>query len=162
VGERSIFSSNEIAFLKELNKQKVKFMVVGAAAAALQGAPIVTQDVDLWFNDLNDPGLKKALKKVGGTLVPPIGLNPPMFAGENVRLFDIVTFMHGLEVFSKEMKNTIDVDLGTTSVKVLKLERIIKSKEAVGRQKDKLILPVLKDALNTIQQVNELRKEKKE
>lgn len=161
MAENSIFSSKEITFLKELNKQKVKFILVGAAAAALQGAPIVTQDVDLWFNDLNDPGLKKALKKVGGTLVPQIGLNPPMFAGESVRLFDIVIFMHGLEVFSKEMNNTIEIDLGTTSVKVLKLERIIKSKETVNRPKDKLMLPVLKDVLKTIQQLKELRKEKK-
>jgi hypothetical protein len=28
--------------------------------AALQGAPVVTQDVDLWFEDLGDPGIREA------------------------------------------------------------------------------------------------------
>ena len=35
---------------------------------------------------------------------------------------------------------------------VLKLERIIASKKATGREKDKLVLKVLSDALKTIQE----------
>jgi hypothetical protein len=38
--------------------------VVGWSAAALQGAPVVTQDVDLWFEDLNDPRIGEALRDV--------------------------------------------------------------------------------------------------
>lgn len=125
-------------------------MIVGAAAGALQGAPIVTQDIDLWFKDLADPGLKRALAKVGGVIVPPVGLHPPTFAGGAVELFDIVLTMHGLGTFDEEMEHTILVDLGRLPVRVLSLDRIIKSKEAVGRPKDVLTLPVLKDALATI------------
>jgi hypothetical protein len=29
-------------------KRKAPFMVLGLSAATLQGAPVVTQDVDLW------------------------------------------------------------------------------------------------------------------
>jgi len=125
-------------------------MIVGAAAAGLQGAPIVTQDIDLWFKDLKDPGIKAALAKVGGTFVPTIGLRPPTFAGEAVELFDVVLTMHGLGTFDEEQTHSILVDLGRLSVRILALDRIIKSKEAVGRPKDTLILPVLKDALATI------------
>jgi hypothetical protein len=42
VAKKTIFTGKEISFLKELQKQGVEFMIVGAAAAALQGAPIVT------------------------------------------------------------------------------------------------------------------------
>ena len=31
----------------------------------------MTQDVDLWFRDLEDPGVARALKKVKGSYVPP-------------------------------------------------------------------------------------------
>lgn len=146
-----IFTDREIAFLKELVKHKVKFMIVGLSAAALQGAPVVTQDIDIWFNDINDPGIRKSLKKVGGIFVPSIGENPPMLAGASVKLFDIVLTMHGLNEFSREYKNTIEVQIGNYTIKALKLERIIKSKETIKRPKDLLVLPVLKDVLKTIE-----------
>lgn len=150
MGKDLIFSEQEAEFLRELVRRKVDFMIVGLAAAALQGAPVVTQDVGLWFDELDDPGIREALKKVKGTFVPSIALNSPMFAGPAVRLFDIVTHMHGLDEFSVECKNTINVPLGRVKVMVLKLERIIASKQATGRKKDKLVLPVLEDALKTV------------
>jgi hypothetical protein len=51
--------------LGSLLRHKIRFMVVGLSAAALQGAPVVTEDVDLWFENLNDPKLMPALVKVG-------------------------------------------------------------------------------------------------
>lgn len=150
MAEKAIFTGKEVSFLKELHKRGVDYMIVGAAAAALQGAPIVTQDIDLWFKDLSDPGLKKAVAKVGGAIVPSIGLHPPTFAGGAVELFDIVLTMHGLGAFDEEIKSSILVDLGDLPVRILALDRIIKSKEAVGRPKDVLTLPVLRDALATI------------
>jgi hypothetical protein len=151
VAEKAIFTGKEVSFLKELQKQGVDYMIVGAAAAALQGAPIVTQDIDLWFKDLSDPGLRKAVAKVGGAIVPSFGLHPPTFAGGAVELFDIVLTMHGLGRFDEETKNSILIDLGGLAVRILALDRIIKSKETVGRPKDILTLPALKDALATIQ-----------
>jgi hypothetical protein len=137
-------------FLKELVRQKVEFMIVGLSAAALQGAPVVTQDIDLWFRTLPDPGLEKALKKVRGAYVPPTARNAPMFAGNGIELFDIVLTMDGLGKFDEEKKHTIKVPLGRIKVLVLKLERIIASKKAAGREKDRLVLKVLSDALQTI------------
>lgn len=150
MAENAIFTDKEVSFLKELHKRGVDYMIVGAAAAALQGAPIVTQDIDLWFRDPADPALRKAVTKVGGVIVPAIGLHPPTFAGGAVELFDIVLTMHGLGTFDEEKKRSILVDLGALRVRILTLDRIIKSKETVGRPKDILTLPVLRDALATI------------
>jgi len=157
VAENSIFTAKEIRFLKELRKEGVDYMIVGAAAAALQGAPIVTQDIDLWFRDLGDPGIGKAVSKVGGVIVPPIGLHPPTFGGEAVELFDIVLTMHGLGTFDEEKKHSILIVLGGLSVRILALDRIIKSKETIGRPKDVLTLPVLKDALAAIEKSKALK-----
>lgn len=150
-----IFEDKEVAFLRELKRHKVPFMIVGLSAAALQGAPVVTQDIDLWFQDLDDPNLRKALKKVGGILVPSIGLNPPMLAGDGVKLFDIVVNMHGLESFEKEWSMAETVDLDGLSIRVLPLSRIIKSKTALGREKDLIVMKALKDALRIRQALSQ-------
>ena len=140
-------SERELRFLRALLRRKVRFMVVGLSAAALQGAPVVTQDVDLWFEDLGDPRIREALLDVGAAYIPPPHLNPPMFAGGGVELFDIVLTMHGLGTFAEELQHCIDVALGRQKLKVLSLKRILISKRAANRPKDRLVIPVLEDAL---------------
>jgi len=158
VADSLIFTAEEARFLEELVRQGVDFMIVGLSAAALQGAPVVTQDVDLWFRTLEDPGIKRALKRVGATYVPPTKMNPPMFAGKAVKLFDIVLHMHGLEPFEKETAHCLRMPLGRCKVPVLSLERVIKSKKATGRRKDRLVLPVLADALLTLRESEKNRR----
>lgn len=140
-------SENELRFLRALLRRKVRFMVVGLSAAALQGAPVVTQDVDLWFEDLSDPHIRDALQDVGAAYIPPSHLNPPMFAGGGVELFDIVLTMHGLDTFAEEVRQCVEVSLGRQKLKVLSLDRILTSKRAANRAKDRLVIPVLEDAL---------------
>jgi len=127
VAEKSIFAERELAFLRELRRQKVDFLIVGMSAATLQGTPAVTLDVDLWFRDLNQPGLRRALQKVGGIFVQATAHTPPRFSGEAVALFDIVTHMHGLRSFAEEAAGAIAIPLGGFTVKVLPLARIIAS-----------------------------------
>jgi len=135
------FSESERRLLENLLKRKVRFMVVGLSAATLQGAPVVTQDVDLWFENLGEPIISQALQEVGATYVPPSNLNPPMLAGEGAELFDIVLRMDGLGEFADELKNCVDVPLGRQKLKVLSLERILASKLAANRAKDGLTIP---------------------
>ena len=142
-----LLNENELRFLRALLRRKVRFIVVGLSAAALQGAPVVTQDVDLWFEDLNDPRIREALREVNAAYVAPSHLNPPMFAGGGVELFDIVLTLHGLDTFSEELRNCVAVPLGRQKLKVLSLERILASKRAANRVKDRLVIPVLEDTL---------------
>jgi predicted nucleotidyltransferase len=147
VADAPILSADELRFLRVLHDKGVEYLVVGLAAAALQGAPLVTQDVDLWFRDLSDPKLMDALRDVGGAYVPPVGLNPPTLAGAAVRLFDVVVSMHGLRSFAEERAEAARVEVGGVSLPVLPLARIIASKTALGRDKDRLVLPTLEEAL---------------
>ncbi|MCP5516558.1 MAG: hypothetical protein H7A45_04770 [Verrucomicrobiales bacterium] len=62
-------NQSELRLLRALSRRKVRFMVVGLSAAAMQGAPVVTQDVDLWFEDLNDTHIREALREVGAAYV---------------------------------------------------------------------------------------------
>ena len=74
-----------------------------------------------------------------------------MLAGAGAELFDIVIRMDGLGSFADEIKNCVEISLGRQKLKVLSLERILASKIAANRPKDKLTIPVLRDALAAIQ-----------
>ncbi len=143
--DKLIFSTKELSLLRSFNDHEVQYLIVGLSAAALQGAPVVTQDVDLWIKDIADPKFFEALNAVGATYVPSFGFNPPGIAGEGFGLFDLVLTMHGLKDFDKEYAKSLTLDLLGTAVRVLPLERIIASKKATNRPKDKLVLPVLID-----------------
>jgi len=151
------FTDKEEAFLEALLEEEVAFLVVGAAAAALQGAPAVTQDIDLWFADLSDDRLAKALRRIGASYVPPGLNNPPLFVGGGSDLFGIVTHMHGLESFQHEACRAVRIRVGSTEIRTLPLERIIESKRATNRPKDRAILPVLEDTLRVLQRRSEKR-----
>lgn len=70
-----------------------------------------------------------------------------MFAGGGIELFDIVLTMHGLGTFAEEVRNCMKVSLGSQKLKVLRVDRILASKRAANRAKDRLVIPVLEDAL---------------
>lgn len=145
------FTDREERFLQALVEEGVDFLVVGLAAAAVQGAPAVTQDIDLWFRDLSDPAVGRALRKVGATYIPPGPSNPPLLAGGDAGLFDVVVHMHGLRSFAEESRRALRVPIGAVEVPVLPLSRVIASKKATDRPKDRAILPVLEDTLRVLE-----------
>ncbi len=71
-------SESELRLLESLLHREIRFLVVGLSAAALQGAPVVTEDIDLWFENLSDPRLMQALVAIGAAYIPPFGHNPLM------------------------------------------------------------------------------------
>ena len=144
-------SETELQLLESLLRHKIRFMVVGLSAAALQGAPVVTEDVDLWFDKLGDPKLSQALVKVGAAYIPPFGTNPPMLGGVGSEPFDVVVRMDGLDKFADEWKRALKIKVGKLRLKVLPLERILASKQATNRPKDQRVIPVLQNTLRTLQ-----------
>ncbi len=61
-------------------------------------------------------------------------------------MFDIVLTMDGLNDFDEELVHALEISIGRAKVRVLSLERIIASKRAANREKDRLVLPVLEAA----------------
>lgn len=154
-------SESELHLLESLLRHKIRFMVVGLSAAALQGAPVVTEDIDLWFDNLGDPKIMQALIKVGAAYIPPFGYNPPMLGGKGSEPFDIAIRMSGLGGFADEWKRARKIKVGKLWLKVLPLERILASKQAANRPKDQRVIPVLQNTLRTLQLKTTKRVEKK-
>jgi hypothetical protein len=124
VGNPALVTDREARFLRALVEEGVDFLVVGLAAAALQGAPAVTQDIDLWFRDLSDPGLLRALRRVGATYIPPGPSHPPLLAGGDASLFDVVVNVEGLGTFAQEARRAQRVRIGDVEMRVLPLARV--------------------------------------
>jgi len=143
--EDTPFTDQELALFRELNRRGVRFVLVGLSAAVLQGADTTTQDLDLWFESLSDPAIEEAARAAGGFYAT--RTQPPILAGEGLDRIDVVTHCDGLDDFEHEIANTTLVDVGGAELRVLDLERIIASKEAAGRDKDRAVLPQLRAAL---------------
>jgi hypothetical protein len=60
----------------------------------------------------------------------------------------------------QKFKNCMEIPLGRQKLKVLSLERILVSKIAANRAKDKLTIPVLRDAMAVTQLVKQRAKKK--
>lgn len=138
-------SDAELVFLRELARARSRFMVVGVGAAVLQGADAVTQDLDLWFHSLGDPAIANAARAAGGVFAA--RTDPPMIAGKGLDRIDLVIRCQGLKSFDLEYTDALDLAVTDFSIKILPLERIIVSKSAAGRPKDKAVLESLRAAL---------------
>jgi hypothetical protein len=138
----------EIIFLRELARRRVKFMIVGMSAAVIQGADLGTEDIDLWFESLSDPGLDQAARAAGGVIA--WSANPPMLTGKGLDHIDLVIRCDGLRAFAVEYAAAIEAEAFGVKVKVLPLRRVISSKKAANRLKDRAALPALKAALAAI------------
>jgi len=150
VAEVLPLSDAEIRLLASLIRHKIRFLVVGLSAAALQGAPVVTEDVDLWFEKLGDPKLTNALAEVGAAYIPPFGYNPPMLGGAGSEPFDVVVRLDGLGKFGDEWKQAVNINVGPLRLKVLTLQQILQSKKAANRPKYLRVIPVLQNTIDTL------------
>ena len=135
----------ELVFLRALVRARSRFMIVGLGAAVLQGADAVTQDLDLWFHSLGDPAIANAARAAGGVFVT--RSSPPMIAGDGLDRIDLVVHCQGLESFDVEYASALELAVTDFSVKILPLERVIASKRAAGRPKDRAVLESLRAAL---------------
>ncbi len=138
----------EREYLLALNELGIRYLIVGVTAAAIQGARVATEDIDLWFEKLDDPRMYEAVDRVGGIWVPAhFGMQPPTLGGKLGDRFDVVLTLSGLQDFAAEYANSKTFDVDGVSVKVLPLARIIASKRAANRPKDRAAIPALEAAL---------------
>jgi len=144
-----VLAEAERRLLQALNDLGVRYIVVGMSAALMQGARGATDDIDLWFEQLDDPRIGEATRSVGGIWISgSFGMRPPGIGGAVLGdRFDVVVHMHGLGAFTEEFAETHDMQIDDVRLRVLDLERIIVSKRSANRPKDQAQLPALEEAL---------------
>ncbi len=137
--ERNLFAA--------LRRRGIRFLVVGMGAAVLEGAPVATQDIDLWFETLDTDQIMLAARDAGGFWVSGFGMQPPSFGGDEFSRLDVVLTAHGLGHFAKEYEAGIEREIEGVTLRILPLDRVIASKRATARPKDLAGLPALEATL---------------
>lgn len=140
---------NERVFLEALQRLGVRYLIIGMSAALLQGARGVTEDVDLWFERLDDPAIGEAARAANGFWISgSFGMRPPGLGGLGLEdRFDVVLTANGLDDFATEYASARTVLVDGLELRVLPLARILKSKRAANRPKDQAQIPALEVAL---------------
>lgn len=134
-----------------LRVQRIEAIVVGNVASILNGAHVLTQDVDLLVRDtpLNRKKLASLAKSMGGSGPAQIS---ELTAAERIYGTDVPIdilydrLIGGLTFASVRSRSHLEV-VGKEVLSVASLEDIIKSKAAAGRPKDMAVLPILRDTL---------------
>ena len=145
-----------------LAEQKLETVLIGNAAAAMQGAPVTTLDFDFMFRDT--PTNLRKLKAVANSLEAVI-LRPFYPVSKLYRMVDdasglqadFMPVIHGVRSFEGLRSRAIEHTLGTLRVKVASLPDIITSKKAAGRDRDLAVLPVLEQTLKATQSLSRRR-----
>ena len=149
-----------IAILQTLTENRVEFIVVGAVAAAVQGATISTFDLDMVHSrkPQNIQRLLKALEVLDAHYRTPGGehLRPARshLESEGHQLLttragqlDLLGVIGSGRGYDELLPLAIEHEVAGVKVRMLSLEAVIKTKEETGRDKDKAMLPVLRRTL---------------
>lgn len=135
-----------------LAKHALDVVLIGNAAAALQGSPVTTLDIDFMFRKTARNLLKlRALADDLGAMV----LRPYYPASELYRVsrdgdglqLDFMARIDGVRDFGSLQGRSHPAVFAGHEIQVAALEDIIRSKEAANRPQDRAVLPVLRKTL---------------
>jgi len=135
-----------------LDRHALEAVLIGNAAAALQGAPVTTIDIDFLFRKTpaNLKKLKAIAKELDATLLRPYypasGLFR-IFRDTDALQIDFMSAIHGVRSFKGLRKRAKAVRFGNVEILVAGLADIIRSKRAAGRAQDTAVLGVLEKTL---------------
>jgi hypothetical protein len=146
--------------LELLQRHRVDFIVVGMTAAVLQGAPVVTFDLDVVY--ARTPGniahLLAALTEVEAVFRtdPERRIAPNeshlMSVGHKLLMtrlgqLDVLGELAEGEDYAALLPDSVIVDVEGMPIRTLSLERLILAKERANREKDRAVLPLLRSTL---------------
>jgi predicted nucleotidyltransferase len=156
----SSVTADFLGILRTLTDQGAEFIVVGGVGAVLHGALITTLDLDLVH--ARDPDniarLLTALSELDARYRQTFGrdirpdrshLESPGHQLLETRLgaLDLLGTLDGGRGYEELLGQTMEMEVGGRKLKVLTLEELIAVKRRAGRDKDKLVVPILEHTL---------------
>jgi hypothetical protein len=137
-------------FIRSLNDNRVRYLIVGGYAVAFHGHPRYTKDLDVWvdLSPENAANIVGALKQFGfGSL----GLQPADFLVQDqvIQLgyppsrIDILISLKGVD-FNSAYDARIQIPVDDVTVNFIDLENLRRNKKATGRAQDLADLENLK------------------
>jgi len=134
---------------RSLNKNRVKYLLIGGMAAVLYGSPRLTKDIDILIEPTleNASRLLKALKEIGFVTVELT--NADKMVKNEITIFkdyirlDVLTKIKGID-FLKAWNNKVIKRIEGTKLYLMNLDDLIVSKKSVARELDLEDVVILK------------------
>ena len=134
--------------------RRLDAVMIGNAAAAINGAPVTTLDID--FLVANTPEYYRKLAAIAQDLncqfielkLPDDNYMYRLAHKEEPLVIDILFALSGIKSMAVLKKNAMPVKFGKHILLVAALADIIRSKKAAGRPKDLATIPILELTLN--------------
>lgn len=149
-------TNNFLRQLATLLGHEVEFIIVGGVAAVLEGAPVLTLDLDILYRQTpqNTTRLLGALEEMRAHYRDPAGRHvvpdATKLATFRINLFetdlgdlDVLGRIGQDQTYSDLLDRTNRFEVGGLSVRVLDLEAVIETKRHANRDKDHAMMPVL-------------------
>lgn len=144
--------NEHLSLYRSLNRNKVKYLVIGGIAAVIYGVPRTTIDIDIFIEKTlhNIKRLLKALKEIDFgtaslTTAQKVFDNEITVFEDYIRL-DVLTKAKGLEFNAAWGKRNVK-RINGVGVKFACIQDIIKSKKASNRKIDREDIRILKKIL---------------
>jgi hypothetical protein len=137
---------------RRLREVDLDTVLIGNAAAALQGAPVTTVDFDFMFRKTprNLARLKALARGLRATILRPYYPVSDLYRlvrDDDGLQLDFMATIHGLRSYEGVRDRATIIEVGGVPVRVATLADIIRSKRAAGRPRDLAVLDVLETAL---------------
>jgi predicted nucleotidyltransferase len=141
------------ALARVLHEHGLEAVLVGNAAASLQGAPVTTIDFDFLFRKTpsNLRKLKAIARSLEATLLRPYYPTSDLFRlmrDQDLLQVDFLGRIDGIRSLEGLRRRASRVDFGGYELLVASLADIIQSKRAAGRPQDRAVLEILEKALH--------------
>jgi predicted nucleotidyltransferase len=137
---------------RHLQEIGLEAVLIGNAAAALQGAPVTTVDFDFLFRRTprNVTKLKRLTKRLRATLLRPYYPASDLFRivrDDDGLQVDFMGTIHGIRSFEGVRDRASIVEIDSIPLLVASLADVIRSKRAAGRPRDRAVLEILERSL---------------
>ena len=128
-------------FIELLNKNNVRYIVIGGYAVVYHGYVRSTNDIDIWI-DIREDNIKKLIKVLDEFGFSSLNIKETDFLPNQIiqlgyppNRIDLITTPAGIE-FETCYESKEQVSIDDTAVNIIDLENLIKAKKASNRTRD--------------------------
>jgi predicted nucleotidyltransferase len=142
-----------VVVARVLAQRRLDAVLIGNAAAAIQGSPVTTMDLDFMFRKTptNLAKLKRVADDLGAIVLRPFYPASQLYRVTRDRdglQLDFMVKIDGIRSYESLRGRASAVRFGDHDIRVASLEDIIRSKERAGREQDLAVLPILRRTLS--------------